>query len=157
MGGLIQDNTLFHLPLADGRDLDEAMMPGEFVTPAHRRLYERIHDRLSEGQGVALSSLLTDLAFNEEQDLTRIATQCDADLDRATLGKAERTAGVVASAAGAIAAYHRDRDYEHTRAQLTRMNDTDGTTPTDRAALLRQLMEHRKANPSPVRIARRGS
>ncbi len=158
MGGLMLDNALFHHPLADGRDLDEAMMPGEFVTPDHRRLYERIHGRLSEGQPAALSDLLTELAADNDQDLTRIATQCDADIERATLGKAERAAGVVASAAEAIAGYHRDRDYRETRAKLARPNDTDGDpTPTDRATLLRQLLEHRKANPSPVRIARIGT
>ena len=154
MGGLMMENALFHHTLADGRDLDEAMMPGEFVTPAHRRLYERIHHRLSEGQPVALSGLLTDLAFNDEQDLARIATQCDADIERATLGKPDRAAGVVSSAAEAIAAYHRDREYQENRARLARADEQESQPPTDRAALLRQLVEHRKANPSPVRIAR---
>lgn len=157
IGGLMMDNALFHHALTDGRELDEAMMPGEFVTPGHRRLYERIHQRLSEGQSVTLASLLTDLAFNEEQDLARIATQCDADIERATLGKADRAAGVVVSAAEAIAGYHRDREYCENRARLARTNNTDEQPATDRATLLRQLVEHRKANPSPVRIARIGT
>ena len=150
----MMENALFHHTLADGRDLDEAMMPGEFVTPAHRRLYERIHHRLSEGQPVSLAGLLTDLAETDEQELSRIATQCDADIERATLGKPDRAAGVVSSAAEAIAAYHRDREYQQNRAQLARADEQESQPPKDRAALLRQLVEHRKANPSPVRIAR---
>lgn len=154
MGGLMMENALFHHVLADGRELDEAMMPGEFVTPAHRRLYERIHHRLSEGGSVTLAGLLTDLAEGNEQDLARIATQCDADIERATLGKADRAAGVVSSAADAIAGHHRDREYRENRARLARTHEQEDQPPTDRAALLRQLVEHRKANPSPVRIAR---
>jgi DNA primase len=142
IGGLIQQNELFHQSLPDGRGLDEALTPAEFVTAEHRALYAWIYDRLSDGRSVALGALTSELAGDEQMDLSALAVGADAEVERVTRGRPEQTAGVVTAAAEAILRQAEQRRYEQQRRHV------------DAPLEAQRLVEHQRANPSPVKIMR---
>ncbi len=156
VGCLIRDNELFHYTLQDGYPLDEAVAPGDLVTPIGRQLYERIYEQLSGGQNVSLTSLLGDLAAEtpdaeQARHLTDLATEADADVDRAVRGDAERMEELVATAAQAIRAYHRQQQHVVEKRQWRAIED-DQEKIRKAQRLLEGLRE-----PSPARIARPSS
>ena len=159
LGCLIRDNQRFGQTLSDGRTFDEALTSADFITPDHRRLFERIFDRLSAGESVTLSSVLGDLASQGEQGLSDILTQADADVDAATGDKFEEVGPVLGLAAAALLDYQREAEYRRHKQSLAagaageENADPDGLDSTQ---LLRRMIEHRRDNPSPVRIARVG-
>ncbi len=149
IAGLIARGDLFGMELPDGRHLDEAVAPGDFTTPMNRDLFGRVHDRLCDGAELTLASLLADLAAERLESLADLATQCDAELEQLIGGDPQRVEAVLLTAAEAVRTYHRERQYQQDRRSLH--EDT-----ADRSQLLRRLVEHRRSNPSPVRIARFG-
>lgn len=153
IGCLIRQNELFHHTLADGRTFDEAITPGDVVDRQNRRLFSLVHDCLAEGRSLSLAQLLGELAEAGEEPLTRLLTDADAEVDKAVGAASEGLAEVLNAAADALLAYHHEAQYERTRAALG-ADDTHGQSSPDQARLLRELIEHRRANPSPVRIAR---
>ncbi len=173
IGCLIRDNQRFGQALSDGRTFDEAVTSADFITPDHRRLFERVFNRLSAGQSVTLAGLLGDLASDEEQGLSDILTQADADVDAATRGRFDEVGPLLGLAAQALLNHHREVQYrEHKQALAAGgaegrtggaggAGDTGGAGKSDAdgldsAQLLRRMIEHRRDNPSPVRIARIG-
>src|SRR5699024_10490788 len=62
IGCILQDNSLFHYTASNGQSVDEALLPEEMELADHRRLYQKIYDRLSEGESVTLNNLLAELA-----------------------------------------------------------------------------------------------
>jgi len=153
IGCLIRDNHRFGQVLGDGRTLDEAISSADFVTRENRRLFERLFDRLSSGQVVTLKELLGDLAEDEEHRLASLLTQADAEVDAATGGKDELVSEVLTLAASALLDHQREAQYRQTKQALATSDDTESSEP-DKAKLLRRMVEHRRDNPSPVRIAR---
>ncbi|MEX0653891.1 MAG: CHC2 zinc finger domain-containing protein [Phycisphaeraceae bacterium] len=164
VGCLVRDRELFHHTLADGRTLDEAVTPAELVTSVGRSLYQRVYDRLCEAEVVTLVSLLGELAElegaaeAEGRSLANWLTDADAEVERATQGKADLLAPMLTSAAEALLAYEGEKRYRQLRDQATTAGrgepgEQAGAAP-DEARLLRELVEHRRANQSPVRIAR---
>ncbi len=153
IGCLIRDNGRFGQVLADGRTFDQAVSPADLMTSDNRRLYQRVYDRLSRGESVVLNSLLGGLAADGEQGLSDIATQADADVDAATGGREDQLGQLLMLASQALLSHRREAQYQQTRQALASSTDTDPDT-SDQAQLLRQMIEHRRDNPSPVRIAR---
>ncbi len=159
---VVRHNGLFQAPLPGGATLDEAISPMELSRPDHRRLYQRVYDALADGRSLTLASLLGELAEAGERDLIHLATRADHGLDL-VLGAG--TGGVEGEAAGegvdpsptlqdaaeAVLRFHRETQYRRTREQLMQLDPDDVDDPD---TLLRRMQEHRKANPSPLRIAR---
>jgi len=158
IGCLVRDNQRFGQALNDGRTFDEAVSSADFVTPENRRLFERVFDRLGAGQTVTLKGLLGDLASEGEQGLSDILTQADADVDAATGERLDQVGPVLVLAAQALLDHHREAQYRQHKQALATGGETgggEGDGP-DNAQLLRRMIEHRRDNPSPVRIARIG-
>lgn len=159
LGCLIRDNQRFGQVLSDGRVFDEALTSADFITPDHRRLFERVLDRLSAGEAVTLGGVLGDLASEGEQGLSDILTQADADVDAAAGDKMEEVATVFGLAAQALLDHQREAEYRRHKQSLAAGGEVDGNADPDgldNAQLLRRMIEHRRDNPSPVRIARVG-
>lgn len=151
IGCLIRHPELFHLTLSDGRALDEAIAGGDLATPAAARLYERLQQNLSEGNQIQLASMLAEFASDGNGDLASLLTDAEASVEMVTLGDAERASRLLRAEADAILAYRRDTEYHQARAALT----GDDTASKDREGQAqRLLLEHRRANPSSIRIAR---
>ncbi|MCE9590779.1 MAG: toprim domain-containing protein [Planctomycetes bacterium] len=151
IGCLIRHPELFHLTLSDGRALDEAVAAGDLVTPGVARLYERLHAYLSEGTQIQMALMLADLASDGETELSSLLIGAEAAVDAATLGDVERASRLLRAEADAILAYMRDSEYRQARAAL----NGNEANQTDREGQAQRLLnEHRKANPSSIRIAR---
>jgi DNA primase len=155
IGCLVRDNQRFGQALCDGRTFDEAVSTADFVTTENRGLFQRVSDRLNEGDAITLAGLLGDLASEGEQGLSDILTQADADVDAATAGQSDQVGPVLGLAAQALLDHHREAQYREHKQSLASGGDDDAGG-LDSAQLLRRMIEHRRDNPSPVRIARVG-
>lgn len=153
IGCLIRDNQRFGQVLSDGRAFDEAVTSAEFVTTPNRLLFERIYGRLSEGHSLTLAGLLGDLAAAGEQALCDLLTQADAEVEARTDGRADRIDELMATAVRALLDHQRESAYRQTKESLY-SEDGSEQGQADQASLIRQMIEHRRDNPSPVRIAR---
>jgi DNA primase len=152
IGGLLKDNELFHKPLHDGISVDEAVLPEELSESTHRQLYQQIHDYLAEGEAVSLAGLLAELAAHERHDQIQAATEADRAIDAAAGDEPQRVAEVALLAAQALRDQRHKQEYEQVKQSLV---DQGGEPDQSRQAqLLRDLVEHNRANPSPARIAR---
>ncbi len=161
IGCLIRDNQRFGQVLADGRTFDEAVSSADFVTSENSRLFQRVFDRLGAGETITLAGLLGDLASESEQGLSDILTQADADVDAATGGRFDQVDQLLGLAAQALLDHHREAQYRQHKQTLAAGGGTGGAEGADQggldsAQLLRRMIEHRRDNPSPVRIARVG-
>ncbi|MEX0886799.1 MAG: DNA primase [Phycisphaeraceae bacterium] len=146
IGALVRDNELLYASLPDGQTVDEAIAPAEMVTAAGRDLYARLYDRLCEGEAVSVASLAGALAADGLESLVELLTQADADVERAIAGGAESAEHVLLAAVLALRHHHGEQAYQDRRQALS-------ATPSDER-LLRELIERRRASPSPSRIAR---
>lgn len=153
IGCLIRDNQRFGQVLSDGRAFDEAVTSAEFVTTPNRVLFERLYARLSEGQSLTLAGLLGDLASVGEQALSDVLTQADAEVEARTFGRADLIDELMATAVRALLDHQGESVYRQTKESLYGEVESE-TSETDKANLIRQMIEHRRDNPSPVRIAR---
>ncbi len=151
IGCLLRRNELFEHTLPDGTDFCEAVMAGELI-PSHRLVYHMLHERLSEGRAVSLAGLLGDLAQAGLDNERRLVTEVDTELDR-LLGDAEdRLAELFAAAALAVYRGRTQRGYEASRQSVTAGAAPSGAL--ERAALAQRLLEERRGDASPGRIAR---
>jgi DNA primase len=150
LGCLLLRPELFHTRLADGRTLDEALVPADFITPPAAKLYAMLSTRLIDRQEISLAALLRDLAQADELDLAKLATLAEAQAsEQAGENNPQGVEALAVGAADAIRTHHRDQEYEELR----------GTTPAPAGsgevdANLRRIAEHNLAHPSPVRIGR---
>lgn len=147
IGCLLRDNELFSYPLAGGRPVDEALLPGDMVTAENRKLYQRIYDRLARAEPTTLTSLLGELAASGEQTLANAVTEADAQVD-AAVGKDAQAdlAHVLVPAGEKILAHHREQDYANQRATLAERD----------IEMVQRRLREQFLRPSPVRIARPG-
>jgi DNA primase len=153
VGCLIRDNQRFGQVLVDGRPFDEAVTSADFVTPGNRVLFERIYSRLAEGELVTLAGLLGDIAANGEQDLADLLTQADAEVEARTDGREELIDELLTTAVRALHDHQGEAAYRQTK-QALNSEGAAGHDERDADQLIRQMIEHRRDNPSPVRIAR---
>ena len=151
IGGLLREPSLFQQAQRNGRPLEEAVTPSEMVTQGAKRIYELIFNRLCEGRDLALKDLLADLASRGEPSLCDWATEAEEHAEQLTGGNADKLCELVTQAAAAIQSHQDQREYTKVLNQPTQETTQDIEQDDER---LRQVFEHQKAHPSPVRIAR---
>ena len=147
IGALLRDPELFHRPLADGLALDEALTPAELVTPDPGRAYQRLYDRLAEDRPVSLAGFCRELAEAGEEELARLATAAEGEIERLAGDDRDRLAAILREAVACLRRHHRERAYDEQRREVL-----SGEGDPER---LRDLQSHLRANPSKTRIMRR--
>src|SRR5699024_1243971 len=118
----------------------------------HRRLYQKIYDRLSEGESVTLNNLLAELAASGQQDLANLATEADVTLEQ--LVATSTTAAddgekpltwIMELAIKQITNYKNERDYLKKRSSLSK----EDIKKVDR------IVREQFSQPDAARIARK--
>jgi len=159
VAALVRHNSLFSATLDDGSAIDEAISPAELVIDDHRRLFQRIYDDLAEGREVTLHRLCGDLAVNNEHDLSQLATTADHELDQALpepdpdqddFNDLQPVQALLFEAAHVLIKHRTETMAQTLKSEIT---NTPGDADVD-AEKIRRLMELRRSNPSPGRIAR---
>ncbi len=155
IGCLIQRPELFHATLACGKSLDEVLTGSQFTSFPARQLYEKIYAILSENRPLTLSGLLVELAQDNLQELADWATQADLEAEQGCAGVPEKIEAMFKDAADWIIAEEQEQHYVQQRRQAVAPQPAeDGNRPaTDSSLLWRQIIEHRLASGSPLRIA----
>lgn len=151
VGCLLRDNALFETTLPDGTDFCEAVLAGE-LSAEHRLVYQMLHDRLAEGRAVSLAGLLGDLAEARLEAERAVVIRADGELDAVLRDRADGLPEVFESAATAITRHRAEREYAASRQAVTAPQPEGGAM--DMAARAQQLLEQRRAQGSPGRIAR---
>ncbi|QDU34460.1 DNA primase [Poriferisphaera corsica] len=162
MGCLIREHGLFHESVQMGDEqagiyevvFDEAILPAEMEEQQHRMLYQEIYDRLSEGQELSVTSLIADLASGGREDLVRLVTEIEMELDRYGIGDGDEVREMFHEAVKKIVSRRREKEYEEQRRHLQAEGRAGSQTEEDKLRLMNALVENRRMNPSPVRIAR---
>ena len=151
IGSLLHQPQLFGRVTVQGRTLDEALTPGELITPLGRQLYDALYQKLTQNQNISLASFLTDLAQANQHDLANLATSAEAEIHTACADNHEHLTSLFLGAVQAILAFHQEKNYQQQRRHLlnTHASDSpDSSLPSDR------LLQHLRDNPSPKRIPR---
>jgi len=139
--------------LIDGRPFDEAVTVSDFNAPVNRRLFERVYARLADGKPLTLAGMLGDLASTGEQDLANLLTQADAEVEARSGGNDNLEHELLTAAVKALHAHQSESKYRQNKQALSSEGQT-GSEESDAALLIKKMIEHRRDNPSPVRIAR---
>jgi len=156
VGCLLCQPQLFHLSLPDGQALGEAITPAVMVTPAVRQVYELMFEPLCSGQPYTLAQLLAGLAAKGEQQLIDRVTQIESQVQWCLDESPQQVESIAKAAAQLILNTSQEHQYLQAR-QAALEPATGGRGDQDKQTqLLNRIVEHHKANPSPVRIARVG-
>lgn len=182
VGCLLRRPGLFaEATLNSGLTLDEALTPGDFVSPNGQALYQRMYDALANGEEMHLAPLLANLAEAGELELANLATQAAIEIDQMMPGNAGSTGSYKSNNAGESATAEPDGPIDagssETSDELLLVKLTSAaevilghhqTTEylrTRTAAVqhhteapndaLKQVFDYHKANPSPLKIMRR--
>lgn len=168
IAALVRHNNLFEATLPDGTSVDEAISPAELAHEDHRRLLGRVYDRLAQGRPTALAQLLADLAADGEHALIQLATTADFELDQVAPETApgsltpaspespepgngqETVKTLLLEAAQAVIRYQNETRAQQLKSDITSAGPESQIDPDK----IRRLMELRRTNPSPGRIAR---
>ena len=150
VGCLLTQPDLFHQTLSDGRTLDESVVPADITTPAVHRLFELVYEQLASGEALTLVQLVSRLAAADEHATADLATDLQADVERRLGDDIQMLAGHLRDMADVILGFQREQTYKQTRDALAATGGDSDVQMT----LLRQLAEHRRQNPSAVRIAK---
>lgn len=159
VAALVRHNSLFSATLRDGSAIDEAISPAELVHEDHRRLFQRVYDGLAEGREITLHGLCGDLAIDGEHDLTQLATTADLELekdlpepdpDQDDFNDLEPVKTLLIDAANTVIRHRHEAQVQTLKSEITNAPN-DAEIDTEK---IRRLMELRRANPSPGRIAR---
>ena len=159
IGCLLENNRLFHHTLPDGRTLNQAITPAELISTPASSLYRMIHESLTQGKQVSLSSLLAELAERADQKLIELTTKAQVEVDAALDGHESHLEALLANTVQTILDHHRQQEYRQTREALATLprGDDQSSTGADEDVLLRKIAEQTRAQASPARIARVGS
>jgi DNA primase len=150
LGCLLLRPALFQTRLADGRTLDEALVPADFITPQAAKLYAMLSTRLMDQQEVSLAALLRDLAQAGDLELAKLATLAEARAsEQAGEGDPQAVEALALGAAQAIQRNQRTQEYQQMRGIVPAAEDGAAVETQ-----LRRIAEHNRANPSPARIGR---
>ena len=146
IGALLIRPSLFHQALADGRTLEKAVTDLEMVSQSAQRLYNHLHQRLSQDRPMTLAGLLGELAPGQEQELCDLATEAEAEVERMTNNDDAKLQQVTSAAVLALLRFRNEQAYQQSRtgAQAQAYDDP----------MLKYVAEHQRANPSGARIAR---
>lgn len=148
LGCLVHRPDLFRITLANGHAFEEAIIPGDMTTDAVNALYHVVYERIAAGDQPRLSSLLMELMEAGRQDLANLLTQADADIEKLGMTDPEQMEAVFRQAAAKLLEMRQSDEKRQTRDMAL---NTDSSELQDN--LLRQIQEHHRSNPSPIRIA----
>ncbi len=151
IGCLLHQPGLFHRALPDGACLDESVTPSDVTHTETQRLYTLLYEHLVEGREVTLGGVLAELASRDEQDLASLATGAESQVDEETVDRPDKLETMFETAVAQIVSTRTQRAYQHTRQQAIDSTDSDVTRQDQ---IFKEVLEHQRANPSPVRIAR---
>lgn len=170
IAALVRHNELFHTTLRDGLAIDEAISPAELALPEHQRLYQRVYDSLADGEQVSLVNWIGNFVAEGDHVLSQVLIAADESLDAAIRNQSPADAAgheqteasdldivqnILVESVETLLHHIREAQYQQTRqALMQHAGDAPAAEVNDQALLLQQLIEHRKANPSPGRIAR---
>jgi len=152
IGCLLRRPALFHQTLSNGTTLDEALTPGEMMTPMAKRLYTRIYDRMAQDEGLTLAGLLGDLAVNQEHDLANLATDVEGHVEACCGDDEESLTATLIAHAESILRHHSEQAYQRRRRSLFEAGVAGDTGEVDTALLAKKLIEDRRDHPSAARI-----
>ncbi len=111
IGTLLIQNELFHgQVLSDGRMVDESIGAYDLSDGMHQKLYEQIYDRLAEGKGVSIQSMLTELASQEAHILAGKLAQIEEETQQLSLGKAEKVRELFVDSAGVLVGFRLENE-----------------------------------------------
>ncbi|MBL4701982.1 MAG: DNA primase [Phycisphaeraceae bacterium] len=154
LGCLLHEPGLFRIKLDDGHAFEEIIIPGDMTSDAANALYHVVYERVAAGEKPRLSSLLMELMESGRQDLANLLTQADADIEKLNIVEPQEMENVFRQAARALLQLRLDSDYRQARDLALGQSDiSEQGDSQQQEHLLRQLMEHHRDNPSPVRIA----
>lgn len=114
---LLRDNDLFHTVMPDGGDFCEAVPPGDVAGEASR-VYQLLHDRFADGQGLTLLSLLSELAEQGLDNERRWLTHADVELDPLLGNDPAMLNRLFAESAQAIMKHQRRQAFQQDRRSL---------------------------------------
>jgi DNA primase len=159
IGTLLVQNELFHgQALSDGRMVDESIGAYDLTDGVHQKLYEQVYDRLAEGKGVSIQSMLTELASQEAHDLAGRLAQIEEETQQLSLGKAEKVRELFVDSAGVLVGFR--LEYEKTSSQNGTGGGLGAKIKGDVGVASRKIAEAKEAlagNTTPkIRIARIG-
>ncbi len=154
IGALLRFPIVFHATLSDGRTLDEAISASDLASSAAALLYQRIYDRLADGEPLTLVKLLGDLAAENEQRLIHLATQAEAQVEQLDGGDESRAREVAQQAAECILRQRNEQSYQQARQAFASLKDRANPTPDEEYQKIRELTERARAIQSPLRIKR---
>jgi|GEM_PF-1110061 len=147
LGGLIQDNQLFDLPMQDGVPIEEAIPADALPTPNGQALYSHITEAIIAEQAVSIGKLLSDLIEIGKHDQVSLATQADKYVQNACEDKPELRREMVQQAAEAIRRFADAADTPDERPA----HDAD---PLDKARRLKAMISEQRLSPTPHNIGR---
>ena len=152
---LASRTAIFDGTLPGGTPVDEALTPGDFVTPGHRRVFQAVFDRLCRGERPSLAGLVSGIEDPHDRGLLLEAEAAegigDADDEQALAVLEQATKALVA---------HRRRAARHqdTARVLAELRETrapeDPVAPDDPAAKLERLRKLMSEGQAPTRITR---
>ncbi len=158
IGCLLRRPALFHQTLSNGMALDEALTPGEMITPEAKQLYAFLYQQLSGNPTVTLAQLLAELASEAQHGLAGIATHAEAQADALCGEDEDSLTQMLVTSVQSLLEYHQEHQYQQKRQAVFGLGGQaqQQADETDTDTLLRELSEHRRNSPSPARIARVG-
>lgn len=149
VGCLISRPSLFHAAMPDGRDLCEAVLPGDLTDEAARRLYEQWHGALAEADADAAPDLRSVLS---DEAMVRLALDLRMEVDALTDAVDERVEKQL------IAAYRSWRKIlAEQQYQWQKMQPADDSAPApdgEEARRLARAIEIIKTHPDAGRVPR---
>lgn len=153
---LLRDNDLFHSAMPDGADFCESVPPGD-VSGEGSRVYQLLHDRFADGEGLTLVGLLAELAERGWDNERRWLTRADVELDPMLGEDLAKLKSLFAESAQAIMKHRRRQAFDQDRRSLV----ASGEQPNDPVAAAlelagqaQRLAQQRRDEQDPGRIAR---
>ncbi|MCC7146008.1 MAG: DNA primase [Phycisphaeraceae bacterium] len=150
IGCLIRQPSLFHMTLSDGRFLDETITPAELISSSARRLYQRIHELMQQGQELTLTGLLGDLAHDGQTDLAALATEMEREVEQKMEGSGVTLESLMNDLAKTLLVFHQNREYQKRRGDLVSALTGQGQ-PVDPTLSNNEILEHNRNTASPLR------
>ncbi len=161
LGCLIRKPALLHRQLPDGRDLVETIGPADLATERGRRLYARLCQQIEDDQTLTLPRLVLELASEGQKDLIALATAAEVDAERQSGGHEtdadsadQRLEALFAGVVGSLLERQKQAHYRQGRDAAVRTLNDDNLDAQQKARAARQLLDHHRENPSPMRLPR---
>ncbi len=149
VGCLLCRPELFHEPTSDGCPLEEAVLPGDLTDPTMRRVYEAVHEWLSEHTTLEAAELRSVV---EEEELFRAAIDAKLEVEQVVGSDSERIAAKLSATVAAMKELWAERAYQRQKLDSDGVERAgDDTAIVDR---LGRAIAHSRDHPSAKRTPR---